>query len=79
MSNTPEVPDDDEDFTEAGKPTLRYVVTAVCRFDFVNKATAHQQVEIPQLLAEALTAAVEGYTTRNTQATTVEFVSVSEL
>ena len=64
---------------QAGKPSLRYVITAVCRFDFVTEATPQQEVEIPKLLAKALVDAVEGYSTRNTQATTVEFVSVSEI
>jgi hypothetical protein len=62
-----------------GKPSLRYVVTAVCSFDFVNRATPQQEVEIPKLLQRALTEAVEGYTTRNTSATNVEFVTVTSI
>ena len=69
----------DDVASDHGKPTLRYVVTAVCRWDFVTEATEHQEQEIPLLLAKALTDAVDGYTTRNTQATTVEFVTVSEI
>ena len=77
MSDTPATPAAEESGA-AGKPSLRYVVTAVCRFDFVTAATPQQEVEIPKLLAKALVDAVEGYSTRNTQATTVEFVSASE-
>lgn len=63
--------------TDTDKGSLRYVVTAVCSFDFVNEPTPDQERDIPKLLEEAVTKAVDGYTTRNTKAATVEFVSVS--
>lgn len=63
--------------TDHDKGSLRYVVTAVCRFDFVNEPTPDQERNIPKMLEEALTKAVDGYTTRNTSATNVEFVAVN--
>jgi hypothetical protein len=67
------------DSTETAKPSLRYVVAGVCRFDFVTAATPEQERDIPLMIAKAVADAVEGYTTRNTQATSVEFVSVTEI
>ena len=60
-------------------PRLRYVVTAVCHFQFVTGATATQEQEIPALIEEAIRNAVNGYLTRNTSASVVEFVAINEL
>ncbi|MGH9225955.1 MAG: hypothetical protein ACRD2W_19695 [Acidimicrobiales bacterium] len=60
------------------KPSLRYLVTAICTFDFVTSATPHQEKDIPALLEQAIRDAVDNYSTRNTQATNVELVSVNE-
>lgn len=64
---------------EAPKSSLRYVVAGVCRFDFVTEPTPEQERDIPLMIAKAVADAVEGYTTRNTSATSVEFVSVTEI
>ena len=60
------------------KPRLRYVVTAICTFEFVTSATPHQEKDIPALLEQAIRDAVNGYTTRNTSGTDVELVTVTE-
>ena len=73
MSDTP------DQALGATKPRLRYVVTAVCHFQFVTGATPHQEKDIPARIEEAIRTAVESYTTRNTSASVVEFVAVSEL
>ena len=68
----------DEATDEQGKPSLRYLVSAICTFEFVTAATPHQEKDIPALLEKAIRDAVDGYTTRNTQSTDVEFLSVTE-
>ena len=61
-----------------GKPFLRYLVTAICTFDFVTAATPQQEKDIPALLEAAIREAVDNYTTRNTSGTNVELVTVTE-
>jgi hypothetical protein len=72
MSDTP------ESAPTGDKPSLRYLVTAICTFEFVTSATPQQEKEIPALVEEAIRNAVESYSTRNTSATNVELVTVTE-